>query len=862
VEFAYNPHDPYHFGDADVPGSTPQLPPGSDAVLRVYGVMRPLRADDWAFNGSMPWIRSLWPRVDASADTVGVGSVRTGIDWERVEYEKDSFDYHIVDEEVTYLSNVGQSGSHILGQLLYCPDWASSCSSIQIVEDRAETTWSNRCAPVNLFVPDTCDSNYWARYVRHTLDSFPDIHCWSTWNEPNLRNRFWQRSNYYYDVDQSAWDACSLYVQLCKVTYRTIKSHPDRAGDTVVVGSMSAVNDDGDGRWASGKDWLRMMYELAGDSCWWDVVSVHPYQEIAGSPTFFPFQEDLFAADAETMRAVMRQNGDYRPLWATELGWYVGRGDPDSTKLQGNNLCKTMTSAAASRALPGGGFERLYWYSFIDYVDSMGLLWPHESLADTTLRCRPRLSAYSSGHTHDALVGKRYNGQVLTGEPAIDAELYTYEFEDPATDRKTWVAWREGSGAPTGYDFPCRVDQPDSMMLAYDADEEAGPVTADVSGWLPLSVGTRPVFVTEPATRAVARPDLVVDSLRVVPDQPQVYHPMDLIAYVRNADTTRGTPGQVTVQFRSNDSLLFSVLTPDSMGPGAIETVHVVISSVPWALRGNRLLSVVVNPGQEYVEKTGTDDNVGYARVLIRIPPQGNVAPVLGGGRSCVPRVLFNLSSISFENDSLPCESLQLLQAHYGISDTAPDTIIASGWFGAKTCTTWQFLAGEGHYRFACLSSDSGGNISDTTWHDTTFVTFDSTPPAVSVAVNSGDAFANDASVLVSWAGVDSLSPACSVRLGNAALVNVVAGSGFGTADTLWRYSDAQADAPSGMVSLPMGEQDAAVWQMLPLSTCESLIGRKVRLFGRCSGGVGHGVRCHRLRRVRLRLRVGDHAVR
>ncbi len=503
---------------------------------------------------------------------------------------------------------------------------------------------------------------------------------------------------------------------------------------------------------------------------------------------------------------------------------------------------QTYATLQAYNSLPFHRLEQHTWFAFTgrympDFTQRepplnnnvpTGYAW--WGITDTTPQFGMRPSAYAFQQWATTTCGAEFNEWTLPPDAPGDYLPRAMEYSDSAGG-KFWVAWvSENNSAFTDtLRVPARTDSVYFLRTAYDNSPPQVTVSTQTDGWLPAEIGRRPVIIRERGTPR--RPDLIVDSVWTVPAMVQQDRQAQIWARVKNIgnDSTRthipegGYPA-MTVRFYVDSGYVGLREYCQGIRPES----SVVIGPVTWlpAVAGPRLLSVKANQTQAFVE-LGTDDNSGHVRTVVRVPPQSNVAPVTGG-RSCVPRVILNLSSISFENDSVACESLQLLQAMYGTGDTVPDIVIASGWFGAKPCTTWQFLAGEGRYRLGLLASDDLVNISDTAWSD--FVVFDSTPPPVSVAVNSDEAFTNDASVLASWAGTDSLSPACSVRLGNAALDNVVAGSGFGTGDTLWRYSGAQADGPSGMVSLAQGTDTAAVWQPLPKAVYESLVGRYVRL--------------------------------
>jgi len=106
------------------------------------------------------------------------------------------------------------------------------------------------------------------------------------------------------------------------------------------------------------------------------------------------------------------------PLEVTEIGWPLRDDDEEpltpDTRVA-DNLGKFYVSALASRAEPGGGYDRVFWYELTSHRDppgrhldagGFGLL--DDDPAQTSLA-----AAYSHGQLCSLLVGERLNGRMM-----------------------------------------------------------------------------------------------------------------------------------------------------------------------------------------------------------------------------------------------------------------------------------------------------------------------------------------------------------------------------------------------------------------------------------------------------------------
>jgi hypothetical protein len=306
-----------------------------------------------------------------------------------------------------------------------------------------------------------------------------------------------------------------------------------------------------------------------------------------------------------------------------------------------------------------------------------------------------------------------------------------------------------------------------SQSIDYDGSAVETKVGVQFDGWFGADLTHHPLFLTETGT--VSRPDLVVDSVVFIPGSPQAAMPVEIRAYVSNRGN-RTTPGQVTVGFYCDDSLFFSCLT-DTIEQNSADTVVVLYSSAPSWMHGTHLYTALANPGQEYVEKVSTDDNAGFKRLQVVKFPTGQVDVVVPGGVSNVPVVLFQLSTASWEKDTTgqtPADSARIVQYYYGLKDTLVQDSASSGWFsGAVSDTFWQFLFGDGRYRFAVQAKDGAENTSPVyPDSDHQYVVFDTTAAVGSMTINNDARFLNVNQCSVQVTACDSGTGIAAMRLG------------------------------------------------------------------------------------------------
>jgi hypothetical protein len=211
----------------------------------------------------------------------------------------------------------------------------------------------------------------------------------------------------------------------------------------------------------------------------------------------------------------------------------------------------------------------------------------------------------------DELLGKVINGRIPSGDSVTDAKTRVYELEDPASGKKTWVAWRNYApgAAAVATRIPARTDRLDIAPLARSAETDRSnhSVTARTDGWLALALDTIPVYVHETGT--ITRPDLMVDSAWTVENQDIG---ITLYARVKNIGNrefvSSGKEGSC-LRFAIDGIPVNPKAEPNKLASGGTA----VIQSAPVSPDRNvvHLVSATANPDKRVMELS-FDNNAGY----------------------------------------------------------------------------------------------------------------------------------------------------------------------------------------------------------------------------------------------------------
>lgn len=577
IRFFYDERNPYPDGALLNFGSS------ADLCMRVFGVLKVIDSTWWgALCAIYDTVFAHKLNIHQQVRAAGLHLDRMDLPWEWIWRDSNAeFDFRLIDPAVFYSQNT--MGCKVIGILDPTAPWASS-----------RFNSAEPCPPRNLYLDIWHPSNYWARYVEAVARHYDTTIIYEVASEPNDTAIFWKVPEFHYHFSNPVQGLCSLYARLCAVATVVIDS-VTRGQAKVLIGSFVAMQPSISTR-IPPVEMLRYCYRLA-DKRLWDGVSFHPYQDPG-------FDLNLFDLQVETLRTVMRANGDSGELWITEIGWTScgpprGRGKEQ----QANWVCEAFVVAQASQSLPQGGYDRICYYSFPARGDSIE---GNYGLLDTLFQPKP--SYYALTQTVRTLSGKRYNRRVTLGD-ARDDSVRIYEFEDRLTGNRLWVGWRnfstdEDTKRTVAVRLAVRCDTLDEMALAYNEQWEVKRVVAGVDGYVEVNLGVRPVFLAERST--ISRPDLVVDSVRLLPDIARKGGEQTIKLWVRNIGN-RGFDGKsgCRIGFYLNGVLLgdsLKTLSGLSLKPQQSTALTFKIPSIPAHLEAEDLFSVVVNATGDFVE--------------------------------------------------------------------------------------------------------------------------------------------------------------------------------------------------------------------------------------------------------------------
>ncbi len=628
INYYYQDNNPYpEFGWMKAGSDSTPL---KGLACRIYGRMDAVDPRWWGANANLEGLARCGRDTQAIREAVVVG-----LRWVRDDFAS----WYELTKDTSHVKETWQkysnSGLDILGILCYGSHDPAITTRPQDSSVLPED--SGFYPPRNLFADVTSDSNHWARYVQAAMEVLSDVKYWQVWNEPNVSFIYFGNPDpRFYKGDiagplggrcvDTPRERCSLYVRMCRVAKRIADSLAgvDGVERRIVAGCVSGLTTTSrDVGLSQGVEWLGDMLEISGreygdsDSCF-GVISVHPYQSYGRVFDARKFQDDL-----DTAWAVIQAKSDKdRELWVTEIGWGLYQWSESlqqykdirgaTPELVANNLCKFYTSSIGSQLDPQGRYDRVFWYELTDRrgVDlrngGFGLL-------DSSPGQRRKPASYALEQLIDRLVGRRLNRR-LVPDDTRDDEVQVYEFED-TKGRRFWVCWSNDTGSSTDVEIPVRTDELAAESLAYDVEASAFEAKPDLDGWLSLGLNERPVFVWE--TGPAERPDLVVDSVKVAPEEPEVGKVMMVRAWVRNTGSRATPEGLGTkVDYYLEGDLFGSDQSIQAIRAGETRCFESGWTEVLPDMRGPGLFSAKVNPCQRFVE-LDVDDNAGYARAEV-----------------------------------------------------------------------------------------------------------------------------------------------------------------------------------------------------------------------------------------------------
>lgn len=229
----------------------------------------------------------------------GVGTVRIGLNWLRVQPRRGPFDWGDIDEQVAALA---RSGIEALPTLAGTPSWVAAKPTTPPLGKDKKTAWKafvtaavRRYRPAGAFWrPGPLGKSPF--HLECQCDARPvPITSWQAWNEPNLAHYF------------TPAPSPRGYARLLKITHSAI----DQADPNAKV-VLAGLSDGGTPDDIGAIQFLYRLYNTDGVKKTFDVTSIHPYASHVGG------MKDVIHA----IRKVMKARHDRKtPLDITEIGW-------------------------------------------------------------------------------------------------------------------------------------------------------------------------------------------------------------------------------------------------------------------------------------------------------------------------------------------------------------------------------------------------------------------------------------------------------------------------------------------------------------------------------------------------------------
>ena len=268
---------------------------------------------------SQGWDQSLIPQAAQG----GIGSVRDELYWGNIEQTP---------------------GNYVFPQMYddYMAALAANNISPLIELDFANPNYDNGYAPYDQTGFDAY-ANYCTAVLDHYGDQIQAVEIWDEYDNPAFTD------------GPAMGDLPGTYTSMLQTAYTAIKSsHPD----VTVVGGGTP--------WLDVPFWQGLCAD--GGLNYLDVVSIHPYR--------YDQPPEGIQDEISQLRNIMKvyNNGQTKPIWATEIGWYSSGDEYAVTpEEQANYLVRAYALLMAS------GVDRVYWYLYrdnpeIDNGCSMGLV--------------------------------------------------------------------------------------------------------------------------------------------------------------------------------------------------------------------------------------------------------------------------------------------------------------------------------------------------------------------------------------------------------------------------------------------------------------------------------------------------------
>jgi Glycosyl hydrolase catalytic core len=265
----------------------------------------------------------------ASLGSPGKVSARVTYYWSDIEPTEGNWQFAVYDDLVNRATN---ADIPLLGILAYAMKRVAVAAT-----DMQGDPWALSFCP-----PDNIEQ--FATFAGRVAARYPQVRYWEVWNEPNA-TYFWRPS-----------PDPARYVELLKRSYAAIKAANPKA--VVVLGGLSPGAGNGQVNTTLAASFLESVYQDGGKN-YFDAVGFHPYND-GTSP-------DSYLADyVNSVHDVMTRNADgNKPVWITEIGWFVGTGtNALSESQQADYLSQAFTILYNLDFV-----ERVYWYNLKDYAN-------------------------------------------------------------------------------------------------------------------------------------------------------------------------------------------------------------------------------------------------------------------------------------------------------------------------------------------------------------------------------------------------------------------------------------------------------------------------------------------------------------
>jgi hypothetical protein len=622
----------------------------------------------------------------------------------------------------------------------------------------------------------------------------------------------------------------SVYARLVIVVDSAVKmacASPDV--DTIRPMSVAYISNDDD-RYYTMHDWLTRLESHGADE-FFDVASLWGYAGV-------DYPRDHVATLQQLRSDLDGAAYAPRPCVFTEYG--TSWPNPWSQVKRAYHVTEAYSLTQSANVTPPG-YPALAgaWFTFTEQF----MTGHHWSIIDDSAHdWQSWEPAYAYQQWSELTRGASFEGRLsaLGGDPGETLWVHVFQYRD-SLGKRFWIAWepldwRPEYGTRTLM-APSRSDTQSVCGVNISEFSSSSLESAEPTGWFAKEFDTFPVIVREGEN--FSRPDVVVDSVKMMPSPLAIGHPATAHVYFRNAgsDTTplSGPTSQDYTWFvlRHDGDSVAEVSYHSPLAPNHSDSITISVASVPAIWHGTGLFDATANYGQKYVELNGMDDNDGYSRNRVTNLAQVDSPAVACGSHHNEPLVPLGLRTFSIERDTTsqtPCDSARVVQYFFGV-DTVVHAADTSEWFCLNPSsttfdTTWQFLYGPGKYRLFVQAKDSWTESELIPDSAHTYVYFDTTGPTGSILLNHGSRFTTSTSCTLSLAASDSISGVAQTRLMNVPKINLVQNGSFTAAEGAWSYSGAGSgyDTILGLAKLATGGA-TSVRQFIPAESISAYAG-------------------------------------